>query len=232
MIHSPNASTNTNNSSSIIIAPSLLSADFANAGAEVAALQEAGATHLHLDVMDGVFVPDITFGHKLIADVAKTTSLTLDTHLMVANPYHMLENFAVAGSDIITVHAEAAGLMHLHRTVLRIRELGKKAGIALNPATHESVLEYLLEYIDLVLVMTVNPGYGGQKFIPEMLQKVARVSEMIGNRAVLLEVDGGVNGDNIAALHKAGANMFVAGNYVFSGDYRERIDTLRTGAGD
>ncbi len=209
-----------------IIAPSLLSADFARAGQQVQDLQNAGATHLHLDVMDGSFVPDITFGHKLIADIAQNTNLTLDTHLMVDNPYHMLENFAVAGSDIITVHAEARGITHMHRTIMKIRELGKKAGIALNPATHESNIEYLIPQLDLILIMSVNPGYGGQKFIPEMLNKVRNVSSMIGERNILLEVDGGVNADNAIDLRNAGANMLVAGNYVFSGDYQQRIASL------
>ena len=222
-------------SSDFIIAPSLLSADFSMVRQEVESLSSAGATHLHLDVMDGTFVPNITFGHKLISDIKKHTDMVLDTHLMVSNPYPMLEDFISSGSDIVTIHAESGGQshLHLHRAVTRIRELGAKAGIALNPSTHESVIEYLIPHVDLILIMTVNPGYGGQRFIPEMVDKVRRISDMVdrvvgtsGNN-MLIEIDGGVSSSNVSLLRDAGANMVVAGNYIFSGDYKERIASLR-----
>jgi ribulose-phosphate 3-epimerase len=210
------------------IAPSILSADFARLGGEIAAVETAGADMIHVDVMDGRFVPNLTIGPPIIRSVRKTTKLPLDVHLMIERPERSLDQYIDAGSDIITVHAEAS--IHLHRVVQAIREGGCKAGVSLNPSTPLSALDCIIDDIDLLLVMTVNPGFGGQAFIDAMLPKIARAREFIDRRrpSVVLEVDGGVNVDNIAAIAGAGADVLVAGSAVFhSDDYGKTINLMR-----
>jgi ribulose-phosphate 3-epimerase len=213
------------------IAPSILSADFARLGAEIRAIEAGGADYVHIDVMDGHFVPNITIGPLVVDAVRKVTSLPLDVHLMIENPDLYIPEFAKAGADIITVHQEAGA--HLHRTVQLIHSLGKKAGVSINPATPVSTLEVILDELDLVLVMSVNPGFGGQSFIPACLPKIAALRREIERRglAIELEVDGGVKTDNIGQIVSAGADVLVAGSAVFStSDYRVTIDTLKRNA--
>lgn len=210
------------------IAPSILSADFCRLGEEVRAVEAAGADYIHVDVMDGQFVPNITIGPPVVAALRKVTTLPLDVHLMIADPDRYIPDFAAAGSDIIVVHAEAC--IHLHRSIQLIRSLGKRAGVSLNPATPLSYLEYVLADLDLVLLMTVNPGFGGQSFIDSCLPKIHALRAMLDKRGVEaeLEVDGGVKVENIAAISHAGADVFVAGSAVFgSGDYRATISALK-----
>jgi ribulose-phosphate 3-epimerase len=210
------------------IAPSILSADFGKLAEEIRAVDSAGADWIHIDVMDGRFVPNITIGPPVIGAIRKTTGLPFDVHLMIAEPEKYIEAFAAAGSDWITVHVEAAG--HLHRTVHAIKELGKKAGVSLNPATSLSAVEEILGDIDLLLLMTVNPGFGGQKFISGALSKIERAREMIDMLPAppLLEVDGGVTAGNIERIARAGADVFVAGSAVFNGgNYRKAIQELK-----
>ena len=213
-----------------IIAPSLLSADFARLGEEVRAIEAAGADWLHLDVMDGAFVPNITIGPDVVRALKPLTRLPFDVHLMVQAPDRFIEAFREAGADILSVHPEAGP--HLHRTLKRIRELGAKAGLVLNPATPVEAAEWVLEDLDLILVMSVNPGFGGQSFIPSQLKKIERLRRMIEGEGadILLEVDGGVNAETSQRCIEAGANVLVAGSAVFRGGpdaYAANIRGLR-----
>ena len=211
-----------------MISPSLLSADFMKLSEEIESIEDAGADMLHLDIMDGHFVPNITFGPMIVKQIRKTTNLPLDVHLMIANPEQYASHFIDAGADILTVHSETAS--HLHRLLDIIRQKGVKAGVSLNPATSVCTLSEVIRQIDLVLVMTVNPGFGGQTFIPEGTDKVRRVKEMIRENAseALIEVDGGVNQDVAPLLWEAGADILVAGNYIFSSDnYANAIASIR-----
>ena len=215
----------------IKIAPSILSADFARLGAEIQAIEAGGADYVHIDVMDGHFVPNITIGPLVVEAARRVTNLPLDVHLMIENPDRFIPDFARAGADLITVHIET--VPHLHRTVQLIKSLGKKAGVSLNPATPVSSLEVILDDLDLVLIMSVNPGFGGQSFIPSSLGKIEALRSEIDRRGlqVEIEVDGGVKTDNIAAIAAAGASVFVAGSAVFgTADYGATIAALKDNA--
>jgi len=212
----------------LLISPSILSADFARLGAEVEAIDQAGADWVHVDVMDGRFVPNMTIGPLVVKALRRITKLPLDVHLMIVEPERYVEDFAQAGADIITVHAEAC--MHLHRVLQQIRGLGKKAGVSLNPHTPEDVIRYVLELTDLVLVMSVNPGFGGQEFIPAVLPKISRIRDMIAasGRSIHLEVDGGVKPGIAKQVIQAGADVLVAGSAVFNQpSYADAIARLR-----
>jgi ribulose-phosphate 3-epimerase len=211
------------------IAPSILSSDFARLGDEIRAVEDAGADYIHVDVMDGHFVPNITIGPQVVQAVRKVTDLPLDVHLMIENPSEYVPEFARAGGDILTVHAEAC--VHLDRVVHQIKDLGKKAGVALNPHQPLSILEYVLPNLDLVLLMTVNPGFGGQSFIEGVLPKVSSLREIVRDRGLALEieVDGGVTVDNARRIVDAGADVLVSGSSIFGSgnNYQETIDRFR-----
>ncbi len=215
-----------------IIAPSILSADFTRLGEEIRAVEEAGADWIHVDVMDGHFVPNITIGPGVVESIRGITGLPFDVHLMIEYPERYINDFVSAGSDIITVHVEATP--HLHRTIQLIKGRGVKAGVSLNPATPVSAVEEVLGDLDLVLIMSVNPGFGGQTFIPSVLSKVERMRALIDERgaSAILEVDGGIKVDNIASVSRAGADAFVSGSGIFgSHDYGETIRRMRAEIG-
>ena len=212
-----------------IIAPSILSADFSKLGDEIRAVEKAGADWIHVDVMDGHFVPNITMGPIIVDAVKKVTSLPIDVHLMIDNPDAYIPDFAKAGADYISVHAEAGA--HLNRTIQLIKECGAKAGVALNPSTSLDTLEWVLEYLDFVLIMSVNPGFGGQAFIPNTLDKIRTLRKIIDDNgySTIIQIDGGVNKNTIKEISDAGTDSFVAGSAIYgSSDYEETITAFKT----
>ena len=211
----------------LYLAPSILSADFANLGNDIKTIDNAGADYVHIDVMDGKFVPSISFGMPVMKAIRKYTDKVFDVHLMIEEPGRYINEFKEAGADIITVHAEAC--CHLNRTLQAIKNAGCKTGVALNPATPLSVLDYVLEYTDMVLIMSVNPGFGGQSYIPNSTQKIAQIREIIDKRGLDtdIEVDGGINQSNVTEVIDAGANVIVAGSAVFNGDARKNVEAFK-----
>lgn len=207
----------------MILAPSILAADFNKLGEQIELLEQAGIKYLHIDVMDGKFVPSISFGMPVIASIRRNTKLVFDVHLMIEEPIRYLEAFKEVGADIITVHAEAC--THLHRTIARIRELGMKAGISLNPASTLQGLEYILQDLDMVLIMTVNPGFGGQTMIPGVVRKITELKKMAEDKGITLdiEVDGGITLENVTTVLEAGANVIVSGTSIFRGDIKANV---------
>ena len=206
-----------------IVAPSLLAADFSRLKEEVQEVEKCGAEYLHLDVMDGNFVPNISYGSPVISAIRPHSNLVFDVHLMVEEPDRFIKDFVDAGADIITVHVEA--IKHLHRTIQLIKSYGKKVGVALNPATPIETLKHVVKEIDMILIMSVNPGFGGQAFIPETLNKIKELRTLYPE--IDIEVDGGVNEKTVEAIKEAGANVLVAGSYLFSGNYKEKIELMK-----
>ena len=212
----------------IKIAPSILSADFAKLGEEIQNIEKAGADYIHIDVMDGSFVPNITIGNEVVKSLRQKTQLPFDVHLMINNPDNHIKAFAEAGSDLITIHAEAS--IHLDRSLALIKSFNKKVGVSLVPSTHEDCLDYILEKLDLILVMTVNPGFGGQKFLASQLKKIENIRKKIekSGKKIELEVDGGINDQTAKIAVEAGADVLVSGSYIFgSGNYQQAIQTLK-----
>ena len=210
------------------IAPSILAADYANFASELKRIEETSAEYVHIDIMDGQFVPNITFGADVVASMRKHSKLVFDCHLMVVNPERFVDAFAQAGADIMTVHAEST--LHIHGALQKIKKAGMKAGVVINPGTPVSAIEPVLSLVDQVLIMTVNPGFGGQAFIPEMLEKVQKVAKIRDEKGYDfdIEVDGGVDNKTIKACYQAGANVFVAGSYLFkASDLTAQVETLR-----
>ena len=214
----------------VIVSPSILSADFGRLAEEVRAVDTAGADWIHVDVMDGRFVPNITIGPVVVEAVRRATNKPVDVHLMIVEPEHYLEDFARAGADHLIVHCEPSSTIHLHRTLGHIRDLGKTAGVVLNPATPLSQIEYVLDLCGIVLIMTVNPGFGGQQFLPEMLPKIRKLRRLCDDRGIdpVIEVDGGLGGENAWRVLDAGANAIVAGSHIFHApDYGRAIESIR-----
>ena len=201
--------------SMVILSPSIMTANFINLSKDLDAAWEAGVRYLHLDVMDGNYVPNISFGPKIISDIRKNYDFILDTHLMINNPENLIFDCANAGADIITIHPEST--IHVHRQLQLIKSLDKKAGVSLNPSTPINILEYLIDDLDLILIMSVNPGFGGQSFIPSIMEKIKNTKKLIGDRDILLEVDGGIKTNNLEEIISAGANMIVVGSAIFDG---------------
>ena len=209
----------------MLISPSILSADFANLEKEIKALEQAGADMLHIDVMDGHFVPNLTFGPPIIKSLRKHTKLPFDVHLMIEQPELFITDYVAAGADIITIHPEAT--KHLERTISEIKNSGVRAGVSLLPTTPITVLDYILDKIDLILVMSVNPGFGGQKFIPNQLSKISKLAQMTANHDIILAVDGGINDQTAKLCKEAGATALISGSYIFKGDYKKQINSLK-----
>lgn len=211
----------------LYLAPSILSADFANLGNDIKTIDNVGADYIHIDVMDGKFVPSISFGMPVMKAIRKYTDKVFDVHLMIEEPGRYINEFKEAGADIITVHAEAC--CHLNRTLQAIKNAGCKTGVALNPATPLSVLDYVLEYTDMVLIMSVNPGFGGQSYIPNSTEKIAQIRDIINKRGLDtdIEVDGGINQSNVTEVIDAGANVIVAGSAVFNGDAQKNVEAFK-----
>ncbi|QGX01292.1 ribulose-phosphate 3-epimerase [Streptococcus equinus] len=215
------------------IAPSILAADYANFASELKRIEETSAEYVHIDIMDGQFVPNITFGADVVASMRKHSKLVFDCHLMVVNPERFVDAFAQAGADIMTIHAEST--LHIHGALQKIKKAGMKAGVVINPGTPVSAIEPVLSLVDQVLIMTVNPGFGGQAFIPEMLDKVQKVAKIRDEKGYDfdIEVDGGVDNKTIKACYQAGANVFVAGSYLFkASDLTAQVETLRVALDD